>query len=102
MSIVVIEDDADTTRCIHEILKAEGFVVHAFDRANDALEWLVRNPSPTLILLDLGLPEISGAAFRARQLCDPRLATIPVIVVSAARQAAEEARELGAADFVAK
>jgi len=29
------------------------------------------------------MPEMDGAAFRARQLADPRLAAIPVIVVSA-------------------
>lgn len=102
MSIVVIEDDADVTRCIRQILQEEGFVVHAFPLADDALRWLRAAPPPTLILIDLELPGISGAAFRARQLCDPRLAKTPVIVVSGDAQGAFEARELGAADYIAK
>jgi DNA-binding response OmpR family regulator len=102
MSVVVIEDDADITGCIRQILEEEGFLVHAFARGDSALAWLRSHPLPTLILLDLGLPGLDGAAVRAQQLCDPRLTLVPVIVISARRGAAGEARQLGAADFVAK
>jgi FixJ family two-component response regulator len=53
-------------------------------------------------LLDLELPGIGGAAFRARQLCEPRLAEIPLIVVSGGEQLALKGHELGAIDFLAK
>lgn len=102
MSILVIEDDADVTRCIRQLLQEEGFIVQAFAHADDALRWLQTNRPPSLILLDLELPGIGGAAFRARQLCDPRLAAIPVIIVSGAEDAAREAQALGAADYIAK
>jgi CheY-like chemotaxis protein len=103
LSIVVIEDDADVTRCIRHILAEEGFVVQAFTRADEALRWMrAHRAPPTLILLDLELPGIGGAAFRARQLCDPRLREVPVIVVSGSSHGAAEAEPLGAADFLAK
>jgi CheY-like chemotaxis protein len=102
MSILVIEDDADVTRCIRQILKEEDFIVHTFAHADEALRWLRTNPPPTLILLDLELPGISGAAFRARQLCDPRLAPVPVIIVSGRADAARQAQELAATDYIAK
>jgi DNA-binding response OmpR family regulator len=102
MSVLVIEDDDDVTRCIGQILKEEGFVVHAFGHADVALTWMKANPLPTLIILDLGLPGMDGAAFRVRQRRDPRLAVVPVIIISARIDIAAEAQRLHAADFVQK
>ena len=39
---------------------------------------------PCIIVLDLMMPVMDGWGFRAVQLCDPHLADIPVIVLSAA------------------
>src|SRR5689334_7970899 len=102
MSILVVEDDADVRRCLCLILQQEGFVVNAFADADEALRHLRTHPVPMLILLDLGLPVIDGAAFRARQLCDRRLARVPMIVISGREGAAVEAKRLGACDFLAK
>jgi DNA-binding response OmpR family regulator len=100
MSILVIEDDASISRCVRQILSEEGFVVEAFSQADQALSWLRTHDLPSLILLDLDLDGIGGAAFRARQLCDPRLTRVPVILIGARRGAALE--ELGAIDFLTK
>jgi CheY-like chemotaxis protein len=103
MSIVIVEDDADLRRAMGEILKREGFIVEAFANGTDALRHLQRHPLPTLILLDLDLPGMAGAAFRAQQLADPLLAAVPVIATSADRDGgAAHAQQLGAGDFVAK
>jgi CheY-like chemotaxis protein len=102
MSIVIIDDDAEMRLVVGEILKQEGFVIESFGDAGEALRHLRRAPLPSLILLDLSLPGVDGAAFRARQLADPRLARVPVIVVSADPDGAHIAERLGAVDFVAK
>jgi CheY-like chemotaxis protein len=49
----------------------------------DALEHLQRHALPHVIVLDLAMSRMDGLSFRAHQLADATLATIPVIVLSA-------------------
>lgn len=49
-----------------------------------------------LILLDLMMPVMDGWAFRVEQRQDPNLRDIPVVVLSAAMDPAQEAARLGA------
>lgn len=54
-------------------------------------------PLPDLILLDLALPGMNGWEFSEQQRRDPRLAPIPVIVLTVFAQGSELfARSLGA------
>jgi len=59
---------------------------------------------PTLVLLDLHLPDISGQEVLRLLKANPDTATIPVVVMSADATVGSEARliEAGAADFVTK
>ena len=50
---------------------------------------------PNLILLDLMMPVKDGFAFRAEQERDPRLARIPVVVLSADAHVEEKKRKMG-------
>jgi len=69
----------------------------------DALEKLKSlSPLPGVILLDLMMPAVDGPTFRERQLCDPRLSAIPVIVLSAYRGVAKRAAELNVEDHLDK
>jgi CheY-like chemotaxis protein len=67
---------------------------HALERLREAL-------LPDLIFLDLMMPVMDGAAFRTEQQRDPRLSEIPVVVMSAAADAEQQARRMGS-DFVRK
>ena len=49
----------------------------------EALDYLNRAPVPDLIILDLWMPVMDGWQFRNEQIKDPRLAEIPVIVLTA-------------------
>ena len=55
-----------------------------------------------MILLDLMMPVMDGQTFRAKQLLDPELAGIPVIVLSAHQAVAKVAHGLNLADHLAK
>ncbi len=57
---------------------------------------------PAVILLDLMMPVMDGADFRAAQLRDPRLAAIPVVVLTADGRFQQAAQALGAAAAFAK
>lgn len=80
--ILVVEDDDDTRVALVELFESEGFAVRAVPDGTAGLAAL-RAERFVLVLLDLELPDMPGAEFRRRQLEEPRLAGIPVIVVTA-------------------
>ena len=80
-----------------------GFDVRGASDGRDALDQLASSPDlPSLILLDLLMPVLDGAGFRAAQSKDPRIAPIPVVVVSANSELRKTAERLGAAAHLAK
>jgi CheY-like chemotaxis protein len=83
MQILVVEDNADLRELTAEICEAEGYQVAVAANGADALQYLATHPLPHLILLDVMMPVMNGEEFRRRQLADPRLASIPVLVLSA-------------------
>ena len=81
---MVIEDDADLREAITEILEEDLFRVVPASNGAEALAILDASPQlPGMILLDLMMPVMSGIQFRAAQRSNPRLASIPVVVMSA-------------------
>src|SRR5579871_841057 len=81
--ILLIEDDQDIRASTAELLVDEGFsVVEAAD-GSAALAQLRRGLAPSLILLDLMMPGMTGWGFRREQLADPILRDIPVLVITA-------------------
>ena len=96
-TVLLVEDDFDLRDALVPILEYEGHHVVSAANGKEALDRLQTMPAaPSLILLDLMMPVMSGEEFRAEQLRDPRLASIPVVVVSARAQAAEKAARMGA------
>jgi CheY-like chemotaxis protein len=86
--VLLVEDDNDTREVLRLILESDGMDVTAAQDGLDALEQLEQihrqNPlTPCAIVLDYMMPRFSGAQFRARQLANPELSDVPVVVVSA-------------------
>src|SRR4051794_7688905 len=102
MSVLIIEDDDGVRDSLAAILREEGYVVEVAGNGTAALERLRDQPRPTLILLDLMMPGMDGVEFRERQLADPELRTIPVVVISARPDIAREAARLRADAFLQK
>ena len=84
--ILIVEDDADLREMMAQLLALEGFGAHAVANGREALEYLEDGDPPRLILLDLMMPVMDGWEFRREQQRDPRVADIPVIVLSALDQ----------------
>jgi two-component system alkaline phosphatase synthesis response regulator PhoP len=85
---MVVEDDRDTREVLKLILELEGMgVTEAADgfEALDRLHQLREHDphQPCVIVLDIMMPRCSGSEFRKRQLDDPLIADVPVIVLSA-------------------
>jgi DNA-binding response OmpR family regulator len=101
--ILVVDDEPEAVELVEFNLRQAGFdVVTAADGA-EALR-RARSASPSLIVLDLMLPEIDGLEVCKILRRDPATKTLPIIMVTA--KAAEIDRilglELGADDYVTK
>jgi len=95
--VLIVEDDEALREVLCDALSDEGFAVASAADGLEALDLLGRSSGvrPSLILLDLTMPRMNGWQFRAAQRTDSRFAAIPVVVLSAAPNLAEEAESLG-------
>jgi CheY-like chemotaxis protein len=82
--VLVVDDDYDIRDTMSEILADHGYEVATVANGQEALDWLHTNAAPSVVLLDWMMPICDGAGFREKQLADPSLAKIPVVLVSAA------------------
>ena len=101
-SILIVEDDADLREALSEVLRDEGYAVAMAADGREALDRLRGESRPSLILLDLTMPVMTGWQFRDAQRQDPDLSEIPVVVLSASDRLAEKMGPLGVADYVRK
>lgn len=90
-SILLVEDDEDFRVGLAELLRSEGYLVTTAGNGLEALEYLRRGAKPNLILLDSMMPVMSGWDFREKMLEESALASIPVILLSAAIEDTEAA-----------
>lgn len=81
---MLVEDDHDVSEAVQDLLLGAGYeTLHATD-GQEALEKLrLAVALPSVILLDLMMPRMNGWQFLALQREDPRLASIPVVIMSA-------------------
>ncbi len=80
--IVYIEDDQDMIDLVTAVLARDNFEVVGVKEGHEGIE-RVRQVKPSVILLDLMLPDISGWAVYQSLKQEPDLSDIPVIVVTA-------------------
>ena len=99
--VLYIEDERHTLDLIIQLLETAGFPVRGVTSGEAGLAEL-RRQKPDLLLLDLMMPGISGWEVYRAMKQDPVLATVPVIVITAAHDAARSAKEIGAADYLGK
>lgn len=101
--VLVVEDDDATRGALHALLADAGYVC---DEASDG-EGAVAAMSGgrfDLVLLDLGLPGISGADVHHQLRRDPRTRFLPIVFLTAHsdRQVKLAELEAGAEDFITK
>lgn len=101
-SILIIDDDSDALESMVTALAAVGYTVSAATSGVEAVAMLPRFPRPDLIVLDIVMPGMDGVDFRWKQLADPRLADVPVILVSARDNFARVAGRLRVQGMLAK
>ncbi|HLZ57968.1 MAG TPA: response regulator transcription factor [Ktedonosporobacter sp.] len=98
--ILVVDDEVEIMRALQRSLIAHGYEVFAAGSGEEALEEIAHH-RPDLILLDLGLPGMSGLEV-CRQV--RAQSNLPIIVLSVkdAEREKVQALDLGADDYVSK
>lgn len=98
--VLVVEDDPDLRVFVQEVLEEAGYRVLAAGDGQDALEQASAQ-APDLILLDMRMPRMDGwefaRAFRARHI-----RRVPIIVFTAATDAAQRAAQIQADGYLPK
>lgn len=87
--VLIVEDDEDLRDMFAEILSDAGYWVDSAENGQVALEILDRQNAPCLVLLDLMMPVMSGPELARRMKESKRLASLPIIAVSAGGQKAD-------------
>jgi CheY-like chemotaxis protein len=83
-TVLVVDDDSGVRELLTRSLSFEGFEVMEAANGLDALTQLRTGRRPGVIVLDLRMPVMDGWAFRVAQRADPRIARIPVVILSGA------------------
>lgn len=98
-TILVVDDDEQTRKSLHEVLEAEGYGVVTAANGQEALEKLNEGDAPSLILLDLMMPVMDGWQFLALQKSNPPSRRIPIVLLSGMAFIQDAP---GVADFISK
>ncbi|CUR30620.1 Multi-sensor hybrid histidine kinase (fragment) [Planktothrix tepida PCC 9214] len=103
--ILLAEDHEANVITISRYLKAKGYQVILAKNGQEAIN-LVKSQSPDLILMDIQMPIMNGleAIKQIREDSDHRLATLPIIALTALATTKDQEKclEAGANDYLAK
>jgi CheY-like chemotaxis protein len=87
--ILVVDDERDVATMLKFMFEKDGHVVETAHDGRQALAALgiepasAGKPVPALVILDLMMPELDGAAVCARMSSEPRTRLVPVIMLTA-------------------
>jgi CheY-like chemotaxis protein len=99
LRVLVVDDEADIRATVTAMLEIEGYDVDEAANGADALH-AIEEHAPDLILLDMRMPILDGWGFASE--LRRRGHRTPIVVMTAARDAARWASEIAASAFVAK
>ena len=100
-TILVVEDDTGLSKYLKELLIENGYSVQTAGDGIAALDYL-KKAEPDLVVLDLGLPNMSGEAVCLE--IRKKYPTLPVIILTAKDTINDivQGLNLGAVDYMAK
>lgn len=100
--ILVVDDEPDIRRLVHEILEDEGYEVSTAENAGQARQFK-NEKEPDLILLDIWMPDTDGITLLKEWIAEGGFAS-PVVMMSGhgSVESAVEATRLGAYDYLEK
>jgi two-component system cell cycle response regulator DivK len=94
-TILYVEDNIDNRTLVRRVLTAEGYTVLEAVNATQALE-ILKNTKPSLILMDINMPDIDGYTLTTQIKGTPGLGSIPIIALTANVMRGDRERSLEA------
>jgi two-component system chemotaxis response regulator CheY len=86
-TVLLVDDDEDICEIVAEVVAGQGYVVQVARNGREALAALERGGElPSLVLLDMMMPELDGPQLLTIMKETPAYADIPVVMVTAARR----------------
>ena len=85
--ILVVEDDDECRSAVRELLETHGFEVSEAPNGEAALEHMLSADEPSLVILDLEMPIMSGTELLKIMTNHNRLSRVPVLVLSGSAKA---------------
>jgi len=103
-TVVLAEDEPHIAMLVQFTLEAAGFEVDHYANGAEALDRLLTGPVPTVVVLDMMMPGMSGLEVLAQAKADARYADVPVLIVSARAREVDRNTALasGAAAYLTK
>ena len=102
IAVLVVDDDEDVRVLLRIILEGCGYRVACASDGVEALQRLRDHSPPSLVVLDLMMPRLSGAELLDIMRADPDLRGIPVLILSGRVAAGETAIAHGASGLLLK
>lgn len=101
LKILIVEDDKDLQYVLKTFLQEEGYLTDTVSNGSDALR-KIKTSKPSLVLLDLGLPDIQGES--VLQTIRKEHPNLPVVILTAKSNPQDIAKglNLGANDYLPK
>jgi len=94
-TILYVEDNPDNRLLIRRVLVSDGYDVVEAANARDALE-RIKESAPSLILMDINMPDMDGYALTAKLRAIPELNQVPIIALTANVMKGDRERSLEA------
>ena len=98
---MIVDDSRVIRKVSRTIVESVGYEVTEAENGEEALA-KCKVAMPALILLDLMMPVMDGAEFHGHLRRDPRLADIPVVLLTADAHARERAEAMGIETYLKK
>jgi CheY-like chemotaxis protein len=89
-TILMVDDDPQSRELVRHQLKLANISFIEAGSGKEAVQWLSMNELPSLILLDLMMPDMDGFMFLQEIARHPEWQSIPVVVLSAKELTAQE------------
>ena len=101
--IMILDDSPESIEVAANILKKADYQLKVAINANIAID-LIKKDKPTIILLDVNLPDVDGFTFCEKLKNDKNYMDIPIIFLTASNdeKSIQKAFNIGACDYVTK
>lgn len=101
-SILIVEDDGIGRTLLKEMLKNKGIDLHYARNGQEALDFFKNNPVPSIVLMDIRLPDTTGVEITKHLISDYPEIIIVAQTAYATPEVEEECYSIGMKAFLTK